>query len=293
MQTTNVKVNHTARFALLVSAALLLVAGVSWLLISQLTGNNGQADRALTNNAANAATNNQSQLSSDLSNASGVEPTNEPQSAAAPATQTVVLPQAEELCYTAPFVDVPADMVACPAIQWAVQNKVVEGYTDGTFRPGTLVNRQQMSAFLYRLVNHTTVAPACTQKPANDIPINSPFCGTITWAINNGIMVGNADQKGNFLPKVYVNRGGMTLYMYIITNRTDENPQPRLAPCERGEKPFTDINSDSYNCPYIAWAVDSGIANGYTDGSFHPNDLTTRGQMVMFLKRTAALLPQQ
>jgi hypothetical protein len=54
-------------------------------------------------------------------------------------------------CPTTPFSDVPLSNVFCPHIQWDKLNGVVSGFGDGTFRPGALVTRQAMAAFLYRV----------------------------------------------------------------------------------------------------------------------------------------------
>ena len=48
------------------------------------------------------------------------------------------------------FSDVQADAWYAEAVGWAVSNKVVTGYADGTFRPNAAVTREQAAAILYR-----------------------------------------------------------------------------------------------------------------------------------------------
>ncbi|MGM0843323.1 MAG: S-layer homology domain-containing protein [Bacillota bacterium] len=48
---------------------------------------------------------------------------------------------------------------------------------------------------------------------------------------------------------------------------------------------FKDVPKASYASGYIDSAVDIGIIKGYTDGTFRPNDVVTRGQMAIFLAR--------
>lgn len=48
------------------------------------------------------------------------------------------------------FSDVPGDHPFADAITWAAQQGIVEGYSDGTFRPAGAVSRQAAAAFLYR-----------------------------------------------------------------------------------------------------------------------------------------------
>ena len=47
---------------------------------------------------------------------------------------------------------------------------------------------------------------------------------------------------------------------------------------------FTDIGGTTHE-KSIIWAVDNGITIGYADGTFRPNNPTTRGQMTTFLNR--------
>ena len=48
------------------------------------------------------------------------------------------------------FSDVPTSHPFCGEIEWLASTGITTGYTDGTFRPLTHINRGQMSAFLFR-----------------------------------------------------------------------------------------------------------------------------------------------
>jgi uncharacterized repeat protein (TIGR01451 family) len=48
------------------------------------------------------------------------------------------------------FADVPADLWACRHIEYCVENGVVEGYPDGSYRPGDVVTRDQMAVYVAR-----------------------------------------------------------------------------------------------------------------------------------------------
>ena len=48
------------------------------------------------------------------------------------------------------FSDVAPGAYYASAVSWASANGIVNGYTDGTFRPNNLITREQMAAFLYR-----------------------------------------------------------------------------------------------------------------------------------------------
>lgn len=52
------------------------------------------------------------------------------------------------------FTDVSADMYYASAVAWASANGIVNGYSDGTFRPNAAITREQMAAFLYRYARY-------------------------------------------------------------------------------------------------------------------------------------------
>ena len=47
----------------------------------------------------------------------------------------------------------------------------------------------------------------------------------------------------------------------------------------QGRTSFSDVSATAWYAPYVAWANENGIVNGYSDGSFGPNNRVTRGEM--------------
>ncbi|MGM0842228.1 MAG: S-layer homology domain-containing protein [Bacillota bacterium] len=54
---------------------------------------------------------------------------------------------------------------------------------------------------------------------------------------------------------------------------------------EKRESSFSDVSEHSYAVGYIESAVELGIIKGYTDHTFRPNDIVTRGEMAIFIAR--------
>lgn len=52
------------------------------------------------------------------------------------------------------FTDVPDSLYYAPAVAWASANGIVNGYSDGSFRPGAAITREQLAAFLYRYARY-------------------------------------------------------------------------------------------------------------------------------------------
>lgn len=47
---------------------------------------------------------------------------------------------------------------------------------------------------------------------------------------------------------------------------------------------YTDCDAGAYYAPYVAWATNSAIVNGFGDGTFRPNDAVTREQAAVIIK---------
>lgn len=52
------------------------------------------------------------------------------------------------------FADVPDDSVHSESIRWASDNGIVDGYGDGTYRPGAGIRRDQAATMLHRYDRH-------------------------------------------------------------------------------------------------------------------------------------------
>ena len=95
---------------------------------------------------------------------------------------------------TASFKDVPAKIWYEDAVAWAKANNVVNGYTDGTFRPDAEVTRQEMSAMLARYA--ANVAKIDTTANGNldafsDANTVAPWAqAALVWVTSNGIIRG-------------------------------------------------------------------------------------------------------
>ena len=108
----------------------------------------------------------------------------------------------------------------------------------------------------------------------------------ISQVVEKGLFQGTS--ADTFSPNVSMNRG-----MFVtVLGRFAES----LGYTISGKATFTDVPSDAYYAPYVAWAADNGIVQGVGDGLFAPNDDVTREQMcalfVRFLTFIGYPLPQ-
>ncbi len=108
-----------------------------------------------------------------------------------------------------------------------------------------------------------------------DVQPSDWFFESVEYAAEKGIMNGTGD--GIFEPYLNVTRG-----MYATVLGRMEGVAPAAS-----DSGFADVAPDEYYAPYIAWAAQNGIVDGYGDGNFGPEDNITREQIA---KMTASFI---
>jgi hypothetical protein len=171
---------------------------------------------------------------------------------------------------------VPASNPFCLDITWLKAQAITSGYPDGGFHPTASVTRAALAAFLYRLQNPNSTAPACTASPFPDVPAGDPFCGAITWLKAQAITSGYPD--GGFHPDASVTRAALAAFLYRL-----QNPNQTAAACTAS--PYPDVPVGNPFCGDITWLKAQSITSGYPDGGFHPDASVTREALAAFLHR--------
>ncbi|WP_409969503.1 S-layer homology domain-containing protein [Bengtsoniella intestinalis] len=175
----------------------------------------------------------------------------------------------EETVDASGFSDVDGDAYYYEAMLWAVENGITTGYTDGTFRATTSCTRAQVVTFLWRAAGEPE---ASIDNPFSDLDEDAYYYEAVLWAVENGITAGYTD--GTFGADDTCTRGQIVTFMFRMDGEeaVDGDAMP-------------DVDEDTYCYDSVMWAVENGITTGYTDGTFGPNDLCNRGQIVTFLYR--------
>ena len=102
---------------------------------------------------------------------------------------------------SASFSDVKADAWYAKAVGWAAANKVVTGYTDGTFRPNAAVTREQAAAILYRYAQSKGIDVSVGEDTnilsyADAMQASEYAIPALQWAVGAGVLNGKG---GNLL----------------------------------------------------------------------------------------------
>ena len=114
---------------------------------------------------------------------------------------------------TATFSDVPIGYWAFKYVEYAVDNGVVAGYEDGTYRPDDTVTRDQMAVFIARaLVGGDAYVP--TGPPTAyfaDVPTDHWAFKYVEYILGEGVTGGYPD--GTYRPEEAVTRDQMAVYV--------------------------------------------------------------------------------
>ena len=108
-----------------------------------------------------------------------------------------------------------------------------------------------------------------------DVPRGSYFYDPVYWAVAKGITAGT--DETHFSPKLTCTRAQIVTFLW----RAAGSPEPTT------ENKFTDVKKKAYYYKAVLWAVENGITGGTSDTTFSPNAACSRGQIVMFLWRSA------
>lgn len=175
---------------------------------------------------------------------------------------------------------VHAEAVDCVA-WW----QVASGFPDGTFRPGQEVTRGQMASFIATAI---LAAGGTLPAPVSDL---SDTAGTthqrpIARLTAAGIVQGYPD--GTFRPGQEVSRAQMATFLMGALDHLDVPAiiaDPAVGePTSTSAGGFTDVDGDTHATAILA-AADAGIAGGYQDGTYRPEQPVIRAQMATFLAR--------
>lgn len=107
---------------------------------------------------------------------------------------------------SAVFSDVKKDSFCDAAVGWAYANGIIEGYTDGSFKPNRALNRQELAALLYRYDAKSSPATTTDAQSESGDALNaadaadwdtvSEFAkAPLTWAVKEGVINGTDSSK--------------------------------------------------------------------------------------------------
>lgn len=117
---------------------------------------------------------------------------------------------------------------------------------------------------------------SCPMSGYTDLNMGEWYHDGIHYCLDEGLMDGV--DAGMFAPNATTSRAMIVTILWRLQG----------SPEVEAEETFTDVAPGDWYADAIAWAAAEGVAEGYEDGSFRPNDAITREQLAAMLWRYAA-----
>lgn len=180
--------------------------------------------------------------------------------------------------YNKMFKDVSSSHPYYDIIHTMVEQNIISGYEDGTFRPNETITRKQAATLINRAVDVTKtlsylhkIGEGKELIEPKDVSIKSPSYLDIKAVLNAGIM--ELDKNGNFNPNEALTRGEMAKALVYAFDLIAHQLQ----------KTFKDV-SNTYSV-YADVLYVNHITTGYEDGTFRENNELTRAHFALFMYR--------
>jgi hypothetical protein len=185
-------------------------------------------------------------------------------------TITATFVTAGHTCPSEAFSDVDTNKWYHEAVDYALTNKLMSGYGNGTFGPENYVTRAMLAQILYNREGKPMVD---FQLDFTDVPENAWYAKAVRWAASEGIVVGYVD--GKFGPNDKITREQLAVMLWRYAGSSTATQETLR---------FTDADQvGSYAKQALLWANANGIVNGYSDGTLKPQGLATRVQVAQML----------
>lgn len=167
------------------------------------------------------------------------------------------------------YPDLSASHWAHEAVAFLRDYSIIGGYPDGTFKPDRLTTRAEAA----RMIAQALELPYQKEMPTfKDVPSSHWASDYIAAATAAGIFSGNPD--GTFDPNGQLTRAQMAVVL-------DKSYELKSS----GSVPFSDVRDTHWAYAAIGSLYESGITEGYPDGTFKPSNPTKRSEFSQFLMK--------
>ena len=151
-------------------------------------------------------------------------------------------------------------------------NGFIDGYQDNAFRGENAMSREEFINILYKLMNPDAPPAADESDPTfSDVAPERWSYHAIEWAVTKGII--GATESGAFDPGSELTRADSAVMLARVEGWATV-----------AENTFSDI-ADRPEMDCILKAVAAGVFKGYSDGTFRPDAIATRYELVTAMVR--------
>lgn len=173
------------------------------------------------------------------------------------------------------FTDLNTSAWYMDAVNFVVDNGLMNGVTSTKFDPNGTLNRAMLAQILYNLAGK----PEVTESGLfTDVADSAWYADPINWAASEGIVTGYED--GTFQPTKSITRQELAVMLW----RYEGSPES-----EGSLDSFKDANNVlAYAKDALVWAVANGVVNGYDNGTLQPKANSTRAVVAQMLMNLLA-----
>lgn len=160
-----------------------------------------------------------------------------------------------------------------PEPEYVTHTPYINGYDDGTFRPGDEVARCELTKMV-AVAENLSLDGKRLDFP--DVPGTAWYYSYVESVAGQGYLMGYED--GTFRPENSMTRAEFASFLTKFAHIHGLEA--------KGEhKYFTDVDSSSWYYQSVTEATTLGLVKGYDDGTFRPQAAVTRGEAVTMLNR--------
>jgi len=157
------------------------------------------------------------------------------------------------------------------------------GTTEGLIRPNVNITRAEVATIFFRLItDNARVTYWMQENSFPDVELQSWFNNAVSTMTNAGVFTGLPD--GSFAPNQAITRAEMATAIVRFMEQTEG--------VNLLGHHFDDI-SDHWAVEYINTAAVNGWVQGYTDGTFRPNQAITRAETAAMINRISGRLVER
>lgn len=168
------------------------------------------------------------------------------------------------------FKDIPNNYTYFKEIEYLTSNKIITGYSDGTFKPDNKLTRAHAAVIISRALGLNT---SNVKNPSfKDIPANHVYYKEIAAVAEAGIMSGRGNNK--FDPDATLTRAQMAK---IVALAYDLKGTSNIV--------FKDVPKNDWAQAYIQQLAANKITTGYPGNLFKLNESISRVHFGLFLYR--------
>ncbi len=178
--------------------------------------------------------------------------------------------------------NVPKSIIAAACLNTKDHYSYLIGYSDGTVRPNGRITRAEVATIFFRLLtDDARQRNWSSENNFSDVSADKWYNNAVSTLCHMGVLGGYSD--GTFRPNAPITRAE---FAKIAVSFAQANGSAVYSY-------FTDVKTTDWFAPYVTAAKDSGLIEGYSDGSFKPENRITRAEACAIVNRVLGRKPSK